>query len=177
MITEASGNQAWPDEVYDWVNTHWGQSRINNQLCPIDPTTGERSVTGCVATAMGQIVNYWGTMTGSPAPVTLSGSYTTSTRRIIVDRTTASFSAMAYPAQDSGIAQLLFACGAAISMDHTSSYSGATLAGFESVLQRTFGFSNADGMNPNSDFYATLQDNMKSGMPAQLSIGSIDCHV
>ena len=175
MIMEASGNQAWPDDVYGWVNTHWGQTGIYNQLCPIDPTTGDRSVTGCVATAMGQIVNYWGTMTGSPASVTLSGSYTTITRRIIVDRTTASFSAMAYPAQGNSIAQLLFACGAAISMDYTSSNSSATMAGIGPTLNWTFGL-HADGMDPDSDFYATLQDNMKSGMPAQLTIGPEQSH-
>jgi hypothetical protein len=173
---EEGANQAWPDFVYGWVNTHWGQSAPYNLLCPIDPTTDQRCLTGCVATAMGQIVNYWGTTTGSPVDVTLTGSYTTIKRRIVVDRATASFSGMVYPVQDIGIAQLLFACGAALSMDYTSSSSGSQTWKVAQVLHWTFGYASARTTSAGSDFYATLRDNLKNGMPAQLGIGSENGH-
>jgi Peptidase C10 family/Spi protease inhibitor/Secretion system C-terminal sorting domain len=40
------------------LTTKWGQSPLYNQLCPIG-TNGERAKTGCVATAMAQIMKYW----------------------------------------------------------------------------------------------------------------------
>ena len=40
------------------LTSEWGQGAPYNNLCPIDPSTGKRSVTGCVATAMAQIMYY-----------------------------------------------------------------------------------------------------------------------
>ncbi len=42
-----------------WLETNWSQGYHYNKYCPIDPVTGDRCVTGCVATAGGQIINYW----------------------------------------------------------------------------------------------------------------------
>ena len=51
-----------------WIKTKWRQSGLipntspshyHNELCPIDPETGYRSLVGCTATAMSQIINYW----------------------------------------------------------------------------------------------------------------------
>jgi hypothetical protein len=39
--------------------TKWNQAPYYNDLCPIDYQAGERAVTGCVATAMAQIMKYW----------------------------------------------------------------------------------------------------------------------
>ena len=41
------------------VQTRWNQSAPYNNLCPYDSDEGERTVTGCVATAMAQIMKYW----------------------------------------------------------------------------------------------------------------------
>ncbi len=41
------------------IQTKWNQSPYVNALCPYDYDYGERTVTGCVATAMAQIMNYW----------------------------------------------------------------------------------------------------------------------
>jgi len=38
--------------------TKWNQSPYYNALCPYDNTYGERTVTGCVATAMAQVMKY-----------------------------------------------------------------------------------------------------------------------
>ena len=40
--------------VQPFVETHWGQTKPYNQLCPAN-TSGEHYLTGCVATAMAQI--------------------------------------------------------------------------------------------------------------------------
>ncbi len=39
--------------------TQWSQSPYYNQLCPYDNQARDRTVTGCVATAMAQIMKFW----------------------------------------------------------------------------------------------------------------------
>lgn len=52
-----------------------------NDLCPVDPTTGQKSYTGCVPTALAQIMRKW------QHPVTCKrvNGYTTSTHQIKLD--------------------------------------------------------------------------------------------
>ena len=47
------------DSVGPLLTTKWGQGVRYNELCPTD-SNGTHAVTGCVATAMAQIINYWG---------------------------------------------------------------------------------------------------------------------
>jgi PKD repeat protein len=42
------------------LTTTWDQEPNYNQLCPYNSTNGQRTVTGCVATAMAQIMKFWG---------------------------------------------------------------------------------------------------------------------
>lgn len=41
------------------VTAHWGQYTYYNTLCPNDPNWSRLCATGCVATAMAQIMHYW----------------------------------------------------------------------------------------------------------------------
>ncbi|MCD6010790.1 MAG: Peptidase family protein [Flavipsychrobacter sp.] len=41
------------------VRTRWGQQPYYNELCPFDASAGEQTITGCVATAMAQLMKYW----------------------------------------------------------------------------------------------------------------------
>ena len=41
------------------ITTKWGQSPYYNELCPLNIIYGIRTPTGCVATAMAQIMKYW----------------------------------------------------------------------------------------------------------------------
>ena len=41
------------------VQTRWNQSPYYNDLCPYDTPGGGRSVSGCVATAMAQVMKFW----------------------------------------------------------------------------------------------------------------------
>jgi len=54
--------QQWPPEgttiTGGWLNTNWTQSAPYNTMCPMDLNAGSRSVAGCPAIAMAQIVNY-----------------------------------------------------------------------------------------------------------------------
>jgi len=61
--------QQWPPEGTTtsggWVVTNWTQSAPYNSMCPMDLNAGTRSVVGCPATAMGQILNYHETLNGT----------------------------------------------------------------------------------------------------------------
>lgn len=46
--------------VLPLLNTKWNQGLYYNAMCPADPAgPGGRAVTGCVATALGQLINYF----------------------------------------------------------------------------------------------------------------------
>ena len=45
--------------VDNMLSTTWDQHPRYNNMCPIYPSTNELTVTGCVATAMAQIMKYW----------------------------------------------------------------------------------------------------------------------
>lgn len=52
-----------PKALYDTtvgplMETEWGQNPYYNELCP-ENASGVKTVTGCVATAMGQVMRYW----------------------------------------------------------------------------------------------------------------------
>ena len=45
--------------VSNLIKTKWDQDGVYNSKCPYDETAQENTATGCVATAMAQIMNYW----------------------------------------------------------------------------------------------------------------------
>jgi len=55
--------QQWPPEgntkTGGWIEATWHQNSPYNDFCPVDPSTGKRSVAGCPAIAMAQIFNYY----------------------------------------------------------------------------------------------------------------------
>lgn len=126
------------------VTTRWNQSEPFNALCPMDGT--ERSVVGCVATAMAQVMNYW------EWPVTGKGSFA-----YYLDQETvvsADFSKSTYDwanmadnyngsytaAQANAVAQLSYDCGVAVIMSYSSEASGALDGNVPYALAQYFGY-------------------------------------
>ena len=56
-VGKSRAPQDWSD-IAPMIQTQWDQYEPYNNLCPIDPYTGERSVTGCVAVAKAQLLYY-----------------------------------------------------------------------------------------------------------------------
>ena len=54
-----AANLNMTDAVSPLITTKWDQSPYYNNLCPYDASYGERAVTGCVATAMAQVMYFW----------------------------------------------------------------------------------------------------------------------
>jgi len=109
-----------------WLTSAWSQGAPWYNDCPIDPATTERCVVGCVATALAQILNYWQYPTS--VTFTAASDYTTFTKGIVIDASTADFGALNYNGCDpdaAAMAALSYAAGVSVQMDYESIGSGA----------------------------------------------------
>ena len=176
----------------------WAQSSPWNDLAPIDPRSGVRSLAGCVAVSLAQIVNYW--QYPSSIHFSPSDSYVTRMRGISVDASSASINLIEYPEvsfyspEDRVMAELTRAAGLSVRMDYSSDGSGAyatdiavALAGaatpisssapagvwgYESAEIRSY--VNAQWGSPYfqsiNDFYDELREGLEHGIPAILCV-------
>ena len=120
------------------LTTHWNQTRPYNQACPLD-TNGERCMTGCVATAMAQVLYYhharsvtqtthemaaYVTKRGVSVSAIPAGSF------IDWDNMAERYglSVETTPEQDAAVANLMRYCGSSVHMNYTSGSSGAAAA-------------------------------------------------
>ncbi|MBR6161490.1 MAG: C10 family peptidase, partial [Bacteroidales bacterium] len=169
FILNRSGNEARPDSrwrtllagrpssttrgtvlVGPLLTTNWGQSPLFNALCPAD--SNGQAVTGCVATAMGQIIRYW----RFPTHGIGSHSYTSSdygTQTADFGNTTYNYADMPNTltnnnsqAQINAVATLLYHCGVSVDMQYGVGASGAASATVPYALSTYFGY-------PESHYY------------------------
>ncbi len=126
------------------VATKWNQSDLYNRKCPSD--NGGRCVTGCVATAMAQVVNYhkWPQTTG-----TGTYSYTWNNKTLSFDYGATTFdwahmnntySGSSSTTACNAVATLMSGCGVCVDMNYSSSASGAMSYKIASALVRNFGY-------------------------------------
>ena len=114
------------------VQTRWNQSAPYNNLCPYDSDEGERTVTGCVATAMAQIMKYWNYPTQGNGRVSYNATgYGNQTANF--GNTTYDWSNMlntytnsATSAQKNAVATLMYHCGVAVQMSYGVSSAGGS---------------------------------------------------
>jgi hypothetical protein len=106
------------------IQAKWNQSPYYNDLCPLDGN--KRSVVGCVATAMAQVIRHW------QYPTQGSGfySYSHSTLGTIsanFGNTTYNYSNMpnSISSKNNDVALLNFHCGVAVEMNYSAQSSGA----------------------------------------------------
>lgn len=113
------------------VTTTWAQDPYYNIKCPYDRSNGGYSVTGCVATAMAQIMKFW----NHPEQGNGSHSYRLSGFGTI----SADFGATTYDwqnmpnalsqysstTQKNAVATLMFHCGVSVEMEYSAGASGS----------------------------------------------------
>jgi len=128
-------------------NIKWDQYSPYNNQCPIiNQTTGERAVTGCVATGMAQVMEYY----KWPVQGTGSNSYTSTTLKIAqsVDfskttydwkNMTDTYSSSSTLVQDTAVSTLMHHCGVAVNMDYGQS-SSASYRNMALALKNNFGY-------------------------------------
>ena len=127
------------------LKTTWYQNAPYNNLCPIMVVNGQRALTGCVATAMAQIMMYWAKEKGYPIkrignPPAYSYSYS------YIENYVTKYQFVSIPALTStptyewnnmlnsyigsdatnAVAKLMYDCGVSVKMQYTHIGSGAT---------------------------------------------------
>lgn len=122
----------------------WNQNDPYNLLCPVIPSSGKRTVTGCVATGMAMVMKYhqW--------PVTGKGanSYTSATHGFQLssnfesvnfdwNNMTDTYNASSTQAQKDAVATLMYNCGIAVNMNYDLS-SGASTTKMAKALKDYF---------------------------------------
>ena len=135
------------------MSTTWNQGTPYNNLCP-EYETGRRAATGCVATAMAQVMYYTEKKAGNSTTVTTATipDYTTYSYSIampaIEEGTTINWYSMT-DSYDSGsteaanqaVAELMLYCGCAVTMNYGPS-SGSSTGKIVNALKNYFGYEN-----------------------------------
>lgn len=166
----------------------WNQGAPYNYFCPLDPSTGERCVVGCVATAAAQVLYYW----EYPTKITFSAadnyiSYG-SHGNIDIQNDAANLdfktftelnsylADIKYDLSDQEVAALSFAVGIKFEMNYSSYESGTYLIpdpfkndfGFISAGALNNSYVNSDGIEQQIDLTSSavisvLADNLNNG--------------
>ena len=160
-------------------NTVWGQGEPFNNKCPQDGNG--RAVTGCVATAMSQIMYAH----KHPTQGTGSHSYTTETKKLSVsanfgnttydwDNMIPNYNGSYTSAQADAVATLMFHAGVAADMDYTVDGSGAVSSIALAAMTKYFGYNKSINILP-KDFMkeeVILQEvasDLQAGRPVYVS--------
>jgi len=168
-----------------WVETQWNQSGVYNDFCPLD-NSGERSVVGCVATAMAMIIDFHG-YAGNISFNNSDDYYSGSGGHIDNDHEERDFPS--FPELNiyldnmvehyengemltgTDLAALNFACGISVEMWYSSGGSGAYTSNVAQALLNKFGFDSATWIdNDDQSFYNQLSNEMMNMRPAEMSI-------
>lgn len=134
------------EPIEPMIKTAWDQIEPYNNQCP--SYSGVRTYTGCVATSMAQVMNYWKYPERGKGTIT----YTAST---IQKRLSMNFAAKAFDwanmldryeagqyddTQAGAVAYLMKACGYAVKMDYGTDSSGALAMNVANALTRYFDY-------------------------------------
>ena len=162
------------------VATTWDQGSYYNDLCP--GTGASKTPTGCVATAMAQIMKYW----NAPTEGTGSYSYTHGTYGALsADFGTTTYNWGVMPTVLNGsssvesvdaVATLMYHCGVAVRMDYSPEGSGAQVIGWGSYPSALNAFKNYFGYKTTisgeyredyttDDWIAMVKDEIDAGRP------------
>ncbi len=176
-----------------WLETTWTQNAPYNDLCPIDLATHERSVAGCPAVAMAQILNYHQTTNHIAFNDSDDYLHDYAGNRYIIDDDFATYDFPSFPELNADLdnltthyrtqtpltatdeAALVFACGVAAQQVYNPQGSGTYSVSQALQAYHRFGFTNASLLTQNTtDTYTQLQDDLKLGLPAHLAVVTPD---
>jgi len=137
-----------PSSVEPLLSTQWDQGQYYNTFCPSDeqsPFDG-RVPTGCLATAMAQLIKYWQypangrgqhRYTGRYGVMSVDYDHTTYDYTLMPDQLTASSS----EEEINSVAGLIRDCGVAVNMDYQTNSSGASSPDIRAALVSQYRYS------------------------------------
>lgn len=129
-VSEARAPEKDYEPIAPMCSTRWSQDAPYNDMCPKAPKTDTRCVTGCVATAMAQVMKYhnWPdkgegrlmySMDGKSMLMRLGDPYDWS--NMLDDYVTGEYNDV----ESKAVAYLMKSCGYSVEMDYSISSSGA----------------------------------------------------
>jgi len=184
------------------LTTTWDQGQYYNALCPEDANGPDGHVlTGCVATAMAQIINYWGypvhgrgshsyNVSGLDPNSMPVGTNVTGYGTLVVHFDSATYdyanmpdalTATSTPQEVQAVAQLMYHCGVAVNMFYGYSESGAYEEDVRAALISYYGFAPTLGytqkqMYTNTEWTDSLRANIDRGEPVFYCGSGIGVH-
>ncbi|MCM1292474.1 MAG: C10 family peptidase [Bacteroides sp.] len=167
-------------DIAPLLSTRWNQSSPYNDKCPV--LNGTRCPTGCVATAMAQIINHH----KSPERGIGQVQYTwkqNSNQTLSLDLSTLTFdwdnmsdtySSSSTQAEKDAVATLMMACGYTVSMAYTATESGAQSNAVPTALINNFGFAKtatylSREVYPLNEWIALLHNELANNRPVYYS--------
>ena len=185
--------EQWPPEgsspTGGWLKTLWTQNAPYSDLCPIDPVTGIRSLAGCPAVAMAQIVNYHQTLNGTAFSDDDDYYHSYAGRNYWIDDDAAQHDFPDFPTLNSYLgtlmqhynygqeisdldkAALVFACGVAAHQVYTSSGSGTFAVSQAFAAIQRFGFQGMELLTDSAPgLYNRMAQNMMEALPVHLAV-------
>ena len=177
-LTEGNAKAAKATIVVDaLIQTTWDQDPGYNNLCPYDNNANELTVTGCVATAMAQIMRYW----EYPSHGVGSHSYTPSThpeygtQSVNFAQQTYNWADMPLYSPNAEIAKLMYHCGVAVDMDYdigSTGGSGAFNTAIAPALTNYFNYKSTASLKNKSSYTTNnwnnlLKTELDAGRPVQ----------
>lgn len=146
-ITKAAASRAERQAIEPLCLTGWNQDAPYNDLCPVK--NGDRTYTGCVATAMAQVMKYFSYPTKGSGSVSYSWNRQTLSLDLsatefdwgsMLDRYDASSSA----ASKTAVATLMKACGYAVGMSYGTADDGGSGAPSIAIVPGLVNYLNYD---------------------------------
>ena len=146
MPTATSETYVSRTPIAPLLRTEWDQLSPYNLLCPMD--NGKQCVTGCVATAMAQVMNYW----QHPAQTTATIPNRVAERLNFTHPDIAAGTAIDWAnmprakwdatteAQQKAVSELMLYCGMAVQMDYGANSSAANSQNVAPALSNYFGY-------------------------------------
>ena len=132
------------------VTAEWNQDSPYNDLCPPDPyyNGSPHSVTGCVATAMAQVMYHhkWPAQTTTLIPGYVSRDHGLTVNSIPAgtsidwNNMLPSYTGDATDVQKLAVAQLMLMCGTSVQMNYTAGESGSNTSSVANALTDYFGY-------------------------------------
>ena len=148
-------------EVKPLLTTRWEQGSPYNNNCPVAPSSSNHCLTGCVATAMAQVMRFYQYPDKGKGNVNqwnlIKDSYTISDHRTADEK--------------EAVARLMADCGAAVQMQYSEFESGAFDMDVANAMVNHFGYDPSikymGGFDECSDslWFCTLYEQLSEGRP------------
>ncbi len=185
--------EQWPavgtTSTEGWVLTKWNQSAPYNNMCPMDLGHSARSLTGCPATAMAQIINYHQTLNGTRINDADDYYHNYGSNQFYIDDDYLAYDFPSFPQlnlyldtleglyftkaplTNNDLASLMFGCGVATKSVYNSTGSGTfgVNQALDGILR--FGFSTAVLLDTSvSNPFHQIISNIKDSLPVFLAV-------